>query len=448
MTSSAFAELGLAGSPLAALAKLGFETPTPIQTKAIPLVLDGGDLIGIAQTGTGKTGAFGLPLIQALAAGKPAGKAPRALILAPTRELAVQINDSLAGFAQGLPLRSALIIGGVGRGGQAQRLRRGVDIVIGTPGRVVDLMQGGELRLDSVTHFVLDEADRMLDLGFINDIRKVAGRLPAQRQSLLFSATMPKAVESLANSLLRQPRRIEATPVSSAPKKIEQRVYFVTTTGKRDLLTELLGDREIERAIVFTRTKHGADRVVKHLEQAGIEADAIHGNKSQNARQRALGRFRDGDSRVLVATDIAARGIDVQGITHVVNFDLPNEPESYVHRIGRTARAGATGIALSFCDGSERGYLKDIEKLTGQRLTVANDVDPADLPAAPPPHRRQGQAQNGGGRGNPGGGQGRKAGANGQKPFQGAKFGGKPGQAPRRKSRNRRGPGGGARHAA
>ncbi|SMF38530.1 ATP-dependent RNA helicase RhlE [Tistlia consotensis] len=445
MNTSKFAELGLAGSPLAALAKLGFETPTPIQAKAIPLVLDGGDLIGIAQTGTGKTGAFGLPLIQALAAGRPVGKKPRALILAPTRELAVQINDSLAGFAQGLPLRSALIIGGVSRGGQAQRLHRGVDIVIGTPGRIVDLMQGGELKLDAVTHFVLDEADRMLDLGFIGDIRKIAARLPAQRQSLLFSATMPKAVESLAHSLLREPRRIEATPVSSAPVKIEQQVYFVPMAKKRDLLSDLLGDPAIERVIVFTRTKHGADRVVKHLEQRGIEADAIHGNKSQNARQRALGRFRDGQARVLVATDIAARGIDVQGITHVVNFDLPNEPESYVHRIGRTARAGATGIALSFCDGSERGYLKDIEKLTGQRLVVANDVDPRDLPQEAAPARRgQGQGQ---GRGQ----QGRNQGGGSKVAFRqgaGQSDQGKPDGSGKRRPRNRRRPGGPARRAA
>jgi ATP-dependent RNA helicase RhlE len=441
LNTTTFAALGLAGAPLAALAKLGYETPTPIQVKAIPLVLDGGDLIGIAQTGTGKTGAFGLPLIQALAAGRPAGKSPRALILAPTRELAVQINDSLAGFAQGLPLRSALIIGGVSRGGQVQRVRRGVDIVIGTPGRVVDLMQGGELRLDAVTHFVLDEADRMLDLGFIGDIRKVAARLPAQRQSLLFSATMPKAVETLANSLLRQPRRVESSPVASAPVKIEQQVYFVPMAQKRDLLSDLLGNPEIERVIVFTRTKHGADRVVKHLEQRGIEADAIHGNKSQNARQRALGRFRDGHARVLVATDIAARGIDVQGITHVVNFDLPNEPESYVHRIGRTARAGATGIALSFCDGSERGYLKDIERLTGTRLKVANDVDPRDLPDEPSAVRGGGQNRGRGGYGGNGGGNGGGGRGGAPRPQQA-----KPGQAARRRGGRR--PGGPSRHAA
>ncbi len=380
-----FASLGLAEPLLRALAAQKYVVPTPIQAGAIPSVLDGHDLLGIAQTGTGKTAAFMLPILQHLAA-TPTRARPfhtRALILAPTRELALQIEAATRAYGAGQRLSTCVILGGVGRRPQEERMRRGPDIVVGTPGRIRDLMSTRHLVLDQVTHFVLDEADRMLDLGFINDIRRVVAALPRERQSLMFSATMPDAVAQLAQGFLRQPRRVEVTPEVRTPEKIAQHVHHVATAGKRALLVRLLGDAAMDRVIVFTRTKHGANRVAEHLEAARIPTEALHGNKSQSAREKSLDRFRSGRARVLVATDIASRGIDVKNISHVVNFDLPVEPESYVHRIGRTARAGAGGVAISFCDASERAALRAIEKLTGMKLQPIGDVPADAAPRAP-----------------------------------------------------------------
>ncbi len=380
VTSQTFAALGLSEQLLHALAAQNFQTPTPIQTGAIPSLLAGRDLLGVAQTGTGKTAAFGLPLIQRLAAEnlRAAPFATRALILAPTRELAQQIDDSLRRLGAGQRLRSVTILGGVSRSRQVEQMRRGADIVVGTPGRICDLMAAGQLRLGAVTHFVLDEADRMLDLGFIRDIRRIVAALPGHRQSSLFSATMPREVAGLAESLLRDPIRVAIAPVAATTPKIEQQVHFVSQPDKRPLLASLLENPAMDRVIVFTRTKRGADRVAEGLEQVGLSVCAIHGNKSQPQREKALDRFRSGRARVLVATDIAARGIDVTGISHVVNYDLPLEPESYVHRIGRTARAGATGIAISFCDATERSALRAIERITGAAITVAGGKAPPE----------------------------------------------------------------------
>jgi ATP-dependent RNA helicase RhlE len=372
-TTPTFESLGLIEPIQRVLKELSFTTPTPIQTGAIPEVLKGRDLLGVAQTGTGKTGAFALPIIQHLLASKvrPRPYGTRALILAPTRELALQIEESIKRFAAGLGLRTVVILGGVGRSPQVQRMQRGTDIVVGTPGRIKDLMSTKELLLDQVSHFVLDEGDQMLDLGFIRDIRSIMAALPAQRQSMLFSATMPAEVAKLANSLLRDPVRVQIASETTTPERIEQHVHFVDASGKKHLLVNLLRDPAMQRVIVFTRTKRGADKVTEHLETANIQAEAMHGNKSQAARQRSLERFRNGQARVLVATDLAARGIHVTGITHVINYELPNEPEAYVHRIGRTARAGASGIAFAFCDPSEQGFLRAIQRLTGVVMQVA-----------------------------------------------------------------------------
>jgi ATP-dependent RNA helicase RhlE len=369
---SSFADLALIEPIRRALSLENYHQPTPIQARAIPPLLAGRDLCGIAQTGTGKTAAFALPMLQRLAAeASPRRRlSPRALILAPTRELAIQIGDSYGVYGRFLPLRHAVIFGGVGQQPQVAALATGVDILIATPGRLLDLMAQGHLRLDRVSIFVLDEADRMLDIGFIRPIRRIVAALPKARQSLCFSATMPPEVAKLCDDILRDPLRIEVTPVASTAERIDQRVFFVDAARKRSLLSALLRDRAIARALVFTRTKHGANRVAEHLSRGGVRADAIHGNKSQSARQRAIAGFRDGRLRVLVATDIAARGIDIDGITHVINYELPNVPETYVHRIGRTARAGAAGTAISFCDQAERGSLRDIEKLTRRTLTV------------------------------------------------------------------------------
>jgi ATP-dependent RNA helicase RhlE len=400
-----FAGLKLAPPILRAIADEGYTIPTPIQGKSIPPLLDGRDLLGVAQTGTGKTAAFALPLLHHLAgpAGKPAGKPlrnrPRALILAPTRELAGQINDSLRSYSRHLELHSAVIFGGVSARPQIQALNRGIHVLVATPGRLLDLMNQGQVRLDAVEVFILDEADRMLDMGFIRDVKKIVAAVPARRQTALFSATMPKSVQSLATGLLNDPVRVETAPAATTVEKVEQRVFFVPKDKKRALLSDLLKDQDIERVLIFTRTKHGANRVARHLQQNGVPSDAIHGNKAQNARQRALEGFRSGDVRALVATDIAARGIDVDGVTHVINFELPNEPESYVHRIGRTARAGAAGIAISFCDHEERAYLRDIEKTIRQRVPVMEDhpyhaaaaADPGGDTPSPRQTRRPGQ---------------------------------------------------------
>ena len=373
--TTTFSQLSLIEPILRALRQENYTSPTPIQTQAIPHLLAGRDLLGIAQTGTGKTAAFGLPILQRLFEDRtPAGpKGARALILTPTRELAIQIGESLRCYGRHLHLRLALVYGGVGQKPQVDALARGVDILVATPGRLLDLMGQGHVRLERVQVFVLDEADRMLDMGFIHDVRRIAATMPKGHQSLLFSATMPDDIARLAGTILVDPVRVAVTPVASTVELIDQRVLFVDTANKRALLTSMLRDSGIGRALVFTRTKHGANRVAEHLERSQINAEAIHGNKTQGARQRALANFRTGRSRVLVATDIAARGIDIDGITHVINFDVPNMPESYVHRIGRTARAGASGIALSFCGPEERGFLRDIEKLTRRPLTVVAD---------------------------------------------------------------------------
>lgn len=367
-----FSDLGLIEPLNRAVAAEGYTTPTPVQAAAIPPALRGIDLLGIAQTGTGKTAAFTLPILQRLdeTNKRLVPHATRCLILTPTRELAIQIGDSMETYGKYLDQRHTVVFGGVGQQPQVSKMRRGVDTLIATPGRLLDLMNQGFIRLDQVEIFVLDEADRMLDMGFIRDVRKIVAKLPTRRQTLLFSATMPDAIVSFAEDILYQYEHIEIKPEAKTADRVGQRVMFVEKSNKQRLLNELFDDPAMDRAIVFTRTKHGANRVAKYLGQHGIEADAIHGNKSQSARQRALEGFRVGNVRVLVATDIASRGIDVDDVSHVVNFDLPNEPESYVHRIGRTARAGAEGMAYSFCDADEIDYLWDIEKIIEQKVEV------------------------------------------------------------------------------
>jgi ATP-dependent RNA helicase RhlE len=363
---SSFSDFGLAAPILQAVAAEGYATPTPIQSQAIPQVLIGRDLCGIAQTGTGKTAAFALPILQRLsgAPGRKSARACRALVLSPTRELASQIAESFRTYGRQLPLSTAVVFGGVPLGPQQRQLAPGVDILVATPGRLLDLIDRKSLALSNVQILVLDEADRMLDLGFIHALRRIVPLLPRQRQTLLFSATMPRTIASLAEEYLNNPVKVAVTPAATTVELVDQGVVFVSSDRKRELLATLLSDPALERVLVFTRTKHGADRVVRHLGGAGIEATAIHGNKSQPQRERALAGFRAGHARVLVATDIAARGIDVEGVSHVINFELPNVPEDYVHRIGRTARAGAAGIAISLCSDEERAYLRDIEKLT------------------------------------------------------------------------------------
>jgi ATP-dependent RNA helicase RhlE len=367
-----FSDLGLIEPLLRALTAEGYEVPTPIQARAIPALLTGRDMLGIAQTGTGKTAAFALPLLQRLAANriKVQPRCPRALILAPTRELAMQIHEGFGTYGKHLGFKRAVVFGGVGQGQQVANMNAGVDILVATPGRLLDLMEQRYVNLQHVEFFVLDEADRMLDMGFIRDVKQILSRMNKTRQTLLFSATMPGEITELATGMLKDYERIEVTPPATTVERIDQRVMFVAREDKRKLLTEMLNDKSIVRALVFTRTKHAANRVAEHLVKAGIAADAIHGNKSQNARQRSLEMFKSGKARVLVATDIAARGIDVDGISHVINFELPAEPESYMHRIGRTARAGTTGIAIAFCDAEETGDLRAIERATRQSIPV------------------------------------------------------------------------------
>jgi ATP-dependent RNA helicase RhlE len=362
-----------------------FEDLRLIELKAIPHVLEGRDLVGCAQTGTGKTAAFVLPILQRMHAARPgrarAGAPPRTLVLSPTRELASQIGESFAIYGRHLSFASTVIFGGVGQQPQVSALRRGIDVLVATPGRLLDLMNQGFVSLERLEVFVLDEADRMLDMGFIHDVRRVIAKLPRQRQTLMFSATMPEAIRSLAADILDKPVRVDVTPVSSTAERIEQSVCHVPRREKAAALVSVLRDPALTRVLVFTRTKHGANRLVTQLERASIPAAAIHGNKSQGARERALAAFKSGRTSVLIATDIAARGIDVDGISHVINYDLPEVAEAYVHRIGRTARAGASGIAISFCDSEEREYLEQIEKLIRQRLRVVPrpEVRPADL---------------------------------------------------------------------
>jgi ATP-dependent RNA helicase RhlE len=367
---SNFSDFGLAPPILQAVAAEGYTVPTPIQAQAIPPVLSGRDLCGIAQTGTGKTAAFGLPIIQRLSATprRRVSRGCRALVLSPTRELASQIGESFRAYSRGIPLSVAVVFGGVPLGAQQRQLAPGVDVLVATPGRLLDLCDRGALVLSNVEILVLDEADRMLDLGFVHALRRIVTLLPTQRQTLLFSATMPKSIAALAEQYLKDPVKVAVTPAATTVELVDQGVVFIGRDRKREVLATLLRDPALARVLVFTRTKHGADRVVRQLSQDGVEAIAIHGNKSQPQRERALAGFRSGRSRVLVATDIAARGIDVEGVSHVINFELPNVPEDYVHRIGRTARAGAAGVAISLCSDEERPYLRDIEKLTRQSV--------------------------------------------------------------------------------
>ncbi|MFM1822378.1 MAG: hypothetical protein RI967_644 [Planctomycetota bacterium] len=388
VTVTTFAELSLAEALRNALAADGYERPTPIQARAIPPLLAGRDLLGIAQTGTGKTAAFALPILEHLLAQQvarlapgqklPRGRKPKALILAPTRELAAQIAESFASYGRHTPLRSVVIFGGVGQGPQVRAIEQGVDILIATPGRLTDLHQQGLIHLDAVDHFVLDEADRMLDMGFIEPIRRIAALVPAKRQTMLFSATMPKEIRHLAAALLTNPTTVSVTPVSSAVDRIDQRLYFVLKAQKTQLLVHLYDEMRMDRVVVFTKTKHGADRLARKLKSNGIRAEAIHGNKKQNQRVRALDAFKSGESPVLVATDVAARGLDIDDVTHVVNYDLPMEPESYVHRIGRTARAGKSGHAVAFCDTEERTQLKQVERLI--KFEIPRFQVPAEVP--------------------------------------------------------------------
>ncbi|MDF2884773.1 MAG: rhlE [Clostridiaceae bacterium] len=361
---------------LKAIKEEGYIKPTPIQEEAIPYILKGNDLLGCAQTGTGKTAAFAIPILQNISSIKNLEKGPRpisALILAPTRELAIQIGESFTDYGKYMTVTNLVIFGGVPQNPQTRALKRGVDILIATPGRLLDLVDQKYIDLKNVEYFVLDEADRMLDMGMINDVKKIIAKLPKVRQNMLFSATMPKEILTLTSSILKNPVSIEVTPVSSTVDTIKQRLYFVSRAHKKHLLIDLLKDKSISSALVFSRTKHGANIITKDLNNAGIEAQAIHGNKSQNARQLALNNFKEGKIRVLVATDIAARGIDVDELSHVINFDLPEVPETYVHRIGRTGRAGQQGTALSFCDAEEMDYLKNIEKLICMKIPVVEE---------------------------------------------------------------------------
>lgn len=376
-----FSDLQLQTSLLRAVEQAGYQTPSPIQQKAIPPVLVKHDLLACAQTGTGKTAAFALPILQLLSASQVKGRPIRALILTPTRELALQIDECMEVYSRYLAVSHTVIYGGVGQAPQVAALERGAEILTATPGRLLDLMQQGKVSLDRLEIFVLDEADRMLDMGFIHDVRRVIRALPQKRQTLLFSATMPPEIERLAHQILHHPKKVMVAPPSTTVERIEQSVYFAEKPDKKRLLPVLLRAPEVESALVFTRTKHGANRVAADLTRAGIEAMAIHGNKSQTARQTALSRLKSGELRVLVATDIAARGIDVSGLSHVVNYDLPNVPETYVHRIGRTGRAGRDGVAWSFCSQEERPYLKEIEEQTKQKIPVCQA---AEITAAQP----------------------------------------------------------------
>lgn len=368
-----FNNLSLTEPILAALSKEGYTTPTPIQQQAIPSILSGKDLLGCAQTGTGKTAAFTIPVLQLMQQqlnGSRPGQHIQTLILTPTRELAIQIGESIEAYGRYLPFKHQVIFGGVKQYNQVQAIRGGVDIIVATPGRLLDLLQQRILHLNDIKYFVLDEADRMLDMGFVQDVKRIIAKLPAKKQTLFFSATMPGEIKQLAGMLLNNPVKVEVTPVSSTVDIIQQQVYFVEKLHKQNLLVHLLKDESIKTMLVFIQMKHHADKLTKQLNNAGIRTEAIHGNKLQSARQRALENFKNRKTRVLVATDIAARGIDIDELTHVLNYDLPNVPETYVHRIGRTGRAGAEGTAISFCDWSEKSFLSDIQKLIKKTIPV------------------------------------------------------------------------------
>jgi ATP-dependent RNA helicase RhlE len=405
---NSFNDFGLAEPILRALAEEKYVTPTPIQGQTIPLLLAKRDVVGIAQTGTGKTAAFALPILNTLAANRarPQPKTCRVLVLSPTRELSGQILDSFRTYGRHLRIQSTLAIGGVNMGPQVRALAHGVDVLVATPGRLLDLIQSHAVRLSEVEMFVLDEADRMLDMGFIRDIRKIVAKLPNERQTLLFSATMPQDIAELARHMLKDPAKVSVTPQATSVERIAQRIVHVDRGSKPKMLSDIILAEKVDRVLVFTRTKHGADKVVRGLIKDGISAEAIHGNKSQNQRERVLKDFRNGRVKTLVATDIAARGIDVEGISHVINFDLPNIPESYVHRIGRTARAGADGIAISLCSHDELPFLRDIEKLIRMAIPATGQSSqprPTQRPpqqhhGRPGQHQRNGQARNGEGR--------------------------------------------------
>ncbi|MEM6295389.1 MAG: DEAD/DEAH box helicase [Myxococcota bacterium] len=445
-----FDALGLCAPILRAVKDAGYTSPTPIQRDAIPPALKGRDVLGCAQTGTGKTAAFSLPLLQRVDALAGDDPCVRALVVTPTRELAAQIGDSIETYGKHLgDLWHTVIFGGVKEKPQIAELKKGVDVIVATPGRLLDLMNRGFVSLDDINVFVLDEADRMLDMGFLPDVKRIVAKLPKKRQTLFFSATMPPEIRALAESMLHDPVSVAVAPVSSTAERIEQHLYFVDKTNKRSLLAEVLSDTKPNRALVFSRTKHGANRIAQFLEKRGVSSAAIHGNKSQGARTRALDGFKSGSIKVLVATDIAARGIDVDGVSHVINFDLPNVPETYVHRIGRTARAGASGIALSFCDTEEREYLIDIERLIGRHLAridghgfIASEAAPpmTDLESRSRPPGAKKKSSGGGGRRRGGGGGGRRRGGGGGGGDGGGRRGGGGG--------GRRGGGGGGRRTS
>jgi len=393
---SNFESLGLCNNILKAIKNEGYDSPTPVQELAIPLLIEGRDVLGVAQTGTGKTAAFALPVLEKLSFGKPQGKRNiRALILSPTRELAAQIDQRFYVYSKYMDVRHKVIFGGVSQKPQVQSLRKGIDVLVATPGRLLDLIQQGYVDLNHVEFFVLDEADRMLDMGFIRDIKKILKILPRNRQNLLFSATMPSSIADLANSFLNNAEMIDLSPEEITVERIDQAVLFVRKEDKIKLIIDIIKENQVERGIIFTRTKHGANKLVKKLDRANISALAIHGNKSQGARTRALSQFKSGSTPLLVATDIASRGIDVDDVSHVFNYDLPNEPESYVHRIGRTARAGKSGSAYAFCDDSESGYLVGIERLIGKKIPIIDDHPYHFSKAIPKPNQRPGKIRNG-----------------------------------------------------
>jgi ATP-dependent RNA helicase RhlE len=396
-----FSDLHLIDPLLRALQAEGYTHPTPIQEQAIPILLRGHDLLASAQTGTGKTAAFALPILQHLSNEKPAGRGARpirALVVTPTRELAIQIEESFTAYGKYTDIKNLVIFGGVKQGAQTQALRRGVDVLIATPGRLLDLMNQGFISLKDIAYFVLDEADRMLDMGFIHDIKKIIAKLPQQRQSLFFSATLPPDIVKLSRKILGNPEKVVVQPEQTTAEKVDQAVFFVSKQSKPKLLTHLLQTEPIDSVLVFSRTKHGANKIVKLLGKADIRAEAIHGNKSQGARQRALGNFKSGETPVLVATDIAARGIDVEELSYVINYDLPNIPETYVHRIGRTGRAGASGVAWSFCDAEEKEYLRDIQRTIDQKIPVVDEHPFPDDGTQDPAPASPSNRSNGGGR--------------------------------------------------
>ena len=441
-----FQALGLSEPLLRAVSAEGYTTPTPVQEQSIPPLLAGRDVLGVAQTGTGKTAAFALPVLQIMSRNRPQGKRKiRALVLSPTRELAAQIDERFHAYSEHLDIRHKVIFGGVNQNPQVRALQKGLDILVATPGRLLDLINQGHIDITHVEFFVLDEADRMLDMGFIHDIKKVLKLLPKRRQNLLFSATMPSSIANLAGSFLHNAIKVDITPQEVTVDRIDQKIMFLRKADKRRLLVKIIKQERVECGIVFTRTKHGANRLVKQLDQSGISAAAIHGNKSQGARTKALAGFKSGSIPILVATDIASRGIDVDGVTHVFNYDLPNEPESYVHRIGRTARAGKTGVAYGFCDDTESGYLVGIQRLIGKEIPVDSSHEFHFIGAIPKPGQKPGKIKDPNApkkkqrnRNRPRGGQGRNSGQQKRSGQSGSNQGGNNRSRNRNRSRNQR----------